>query len=79
MNKPLLLLIVSSLPALVNAEAVTVHNFARAETDSYFHKSLAAFNADVGQLIHLREPVTPANQTVIRRTRTLFTLVSCWT
>ncbi len=67
MKKFILPLFASCLPVLAAAEDVTVQNFARAETDTYFRKTLAAFNADIGKLIHLRQPVTPDNQTVIRQ------------
>ena len=46
---------------------VTVDNFARAETDTYIRLSMNAVGVGIGELIHLREPVTPKNQTVIRQ------------
>ncbi len=67
MNRLLMPMLVGCLPALVAAEDVDVHNFARAETDTYFRGQMAAFGADIGQLIHIREPITPDNQTVIRQ------------
>ena len=67
MNKRLIPLLVGCLSAFVTAEDVNVHNFARAETDTYFRSQMAAFGAGIGQLIHIRDPITPENQTVIRQ------------
>ena len=50
------------------AERVTVDNFARAETDTYFRAQMKATGIAVGELNHIREPVTPENnQGVIRQ------------
>ena len=51
----------------VNAADVTVDNFVRAETDTYLRGNMAAVNAQVGELKHLRQPMTAQNQTVIRQ------------
>ncbi len=67
MKRLLMPMLVGCLPALVAAEDVDVHNFARAETDTYFRGQMAAFGADIGRLIHIREPISPDNQTVIRQ------------
>ena len=50
-----------------NAADVTVESFARAETDNYIRGNMSAFNASVGDLMHIREPLTATNQTVIRQ------------
>ncbi len=52
---------------LAYAQEVTVETFVRAETDTYFRGNMAAFGATVGQLKHIREPVTAENQSVIRQ------------
>lgn len=49
------------------AEDVTLDTFVRAETDSYFRGNMAAFGIGVGELQHIRKPITPSNQTVIRQ------------
>ena len=49
------------------AQNVTIHNFARAETETYFFRNTTAFGAKVGDLKHIREPVTAQNSTVIRQ------------
>ena len=53
-------------PALAS-ERVTVENFARAESDTYFREQINAYGLDVGELNHIREPTTPENQDVIRQ------------
>ncbi len=55
------------IPATASAQEVTIENFVRAETDTYFRGNMAAFGAGVGELIHLREPITVKNQHVIRQ------------
>ena len=50
-------------------EPVTVDNFVRAESDYNIRVNLQKFRAlgaDVGKIVHQREPVTPSSQTVIR-------------
>jgi len=64
-----LLLAALLAPAAAFAEDVTVDNFVRAESDYNIRANLEQFKAlggDVGQIIHLRDPVTVDNQTVIR-------------
>ncbi len=62
-------------PALAS-EPVNVANFVRAESDHMFRQNLAAFDAKVGELFHLRAPTTPDNQTVIRMNQdTLYSAV----
>ena len=58
-------LLLNSVPHA--SERVTVDNFARAETDTYIRLSMKAVGVGIGELVHLREPVTPKNQTVIRQ------------
>ncbi|MCB1490124.1 MAG: DUF1254 domain-containing protein [Bauldia sp.] len=53
-------------PVTASAEDVTVDNFVRAESDYNIRANLKAVGADVGQLVHQRDPVTAENQTVIR-------------
>lgn len=54
-------------PTAMASERVTVENFARAETDTYFRGQMKAFGAGIGQLVHIRRTVTPENQSVIRQ------------
>jgi hypothetical protein len=57
------------VPAAALAEDVTVDNFVRAESDYNIRANLEQFKAlgaDVGTILHLRDPVTAENQTVIR-------------
>jgi len=58
--------VVALAATFANAEDVTVKTFVRAETDFMFAQIMKASGVDVGELKHEREPVTPANQTVIR-------------
>lgn len=53
-------------PTLAFAESVTVETFVRAETDHMFQEQMGAFGVDFGTLTHLRDPMTPENQSVIR-------------
>jgi len=53
-------------PAGDGAKPVNVDNFVRAESDHMFRGNMKAFNANVGQLVHIRKPTTPDNQPVIR-------------
>ncbi len=62
----LLALIAAVAPAAAVADDVTVDNFARAESDTYFRGVMAAAGLGVGELNHDREPVTPETQKVIR-------------
>jgi hypothetical protein len=45
---------------------VTIANLVRAETDHMIRAQIEAFNLKVGQITHLRDPITPENQLVIR-------------
>ncbi|MCA8883951.1 MAG: DUF1254 domain-containing protein [Rhodobacteraceae bacterium] len=54
------------LPSLAAAQEVTVETFVRAESDHMMRVNLQALGLEPGQLIHMREPTTAANQTVIR-------------
>jgi len=49
-----------------DSEPVTVDNFVRAETDHMIRANMKAFDMKIGALTHLRKPVTPDNQPVIR-------------
>jgi hypothetical protein len=55
------------IPVAASAQEVTIENFVRAETDTYFRGITKSFGAGVGELIHLREPITVKNQHVIRQ------------
>ncbi len=59
-------LIAALSPLCALAEDVTVTNFARAESDTYFRGVMAAAGVGVGELNHDRDPVTPETQRVIR-------------
>lgn len=74
MTRQPLFLLASALIALTgegvaddHSTPVDITNFARAETDTYMRANMAAFDAGVGDLMHIRQPVTPQNQTVIRQ------------
>lgn len=54
------------VPTLAFAEDVTIENLVRAESDTMIRANLEAFGIELGELTHLREPVTAATQTVIR-------------
>lgn len=54
------------MPATAFAEAVTVENFVRAESDTMLRQNMQAFGIGVGEIHHIREPTTPDNQPVIR-------------
>jgi hypothetical protein len=58
--------IASAANARQEGKRVTVDNFVRAESDHMIRANLKAFNAQVGELIHNRAPMTPDNQPVIR-------------
>jgi hypothetical protein len=61
------LLILSMLiPLLAVAEEVNVSNFVRAESDHMLRTNLATFDAEVGEIFHVREATTPEVQPVIR-------------
>jgi len=53
-----------------------VDNFVRAESDHMFRANMKAFQANIGNLVHVRKPTTPDNQPVIRMNQdTLYSLV----
>lgn len=56
-----------ALGATAMAEDVTVANFVRAESGHMIGSAMKAANRAVCELNHIREPVTAANQTVIRQ------------
>ncbi|MEY8099665.1 DUF1254 domain-containing protein [Falsihalocynthiibacter sp. S25ZX9] len=62
----LLLTLALCAPTLALAESVTVETFVRAESDHMIREQMKTYDMDFGKLIHLREPVTPENQAVIR-------------
>lgn len=67
--KQLLLATALVLPAAVLADEtvdVTIPDLARAETDHMIRVSMATVGIDFGKIVHLREPTTAENQTVIR-------------
>lgn len=45
---------------------VTIADLVRAETDHMIRKQIETFDLQIGQITHLREPMTPDNQSVIR-------------
>jgi len=45
---------------------VTIANVVRAETDHMIRAQIEAFDLKVGEITHLRDPMTPENQSVIR-------------
>jgi len=45
---------------------VNLDNFVRAESDHMIRANMKAFNAKIGDLVHVRKPITPDNQPVIR-------------
>lgn len=45
---------------------VTIAELVRAETDHMLRKQIAAFGLRFGRITHLRDPMTPENQSVIR-------------
>ena len=67
---------ISNQQAKQIAAKVTVANFVRAETDHMFRANMKAFGMQIGQVVHQREPVTPANQPVIRMNQdTIYTSI----
>ena len=56
----------STQAARQNTAKVTIDNLVRAETDHMIRSQIEAFNLKVGEISHLRDPVTPENQVVIR-------------
>ena len=64
-------------PILTLAEPVTLHNLVRAETDHMIRLNLAANKASVGDLVHVRKPVSAEEpQPIIRANQdTLYSAV----
>ena len=58
--KPLALVTLFLTGTAFATEPVTVANFVRAESDHMIRQNLAAFDASVGKLFHIRAPTTPA-------------------
>jgi hypothetical protein len=54
-------------PVMYGKTPVNVDNFVRAETDHMIRAGMKAANRGVGEFNHVREPVTAANQTIIRQ------------
>lgn len=54
------------LPNLAMAEDITIDNLVRAETDHMFRQNMEVYGFDFGEFLHLRQPVTPDAQAVIR-------------
>ena len=48
------------------AEPVNVANFVRAESDTMIRANMERLGVSIGSLVHLRDPITPENQPVIR-------------
>ena len=61
-----LLIIALVVPAIVSAEDVTVETFVRAESDHMIRANMQAYGVEFGKFAHLREPVSPESQPVIR-------------
>lgn len=53
-------------PTFLTAENVTVENFVRAETDHMIRSQMDMYGLDFGKFAHVRDPITPDNQAVIR-------------
>ncbi len=51
---------------------VTVANLVRAETDHMIRAQIEAFDLKFGEITHLRNPITPENQSVIRSNQDTF-------
>jgi hypothetical protein len=66
MKTKLLLTAALCAPTLAMAERVTVDNFVRAESDYNILANMEAFEFGLGELKHLRAPVSPENQPTIR-------------
>jgi hypothetical protein len=48
------------------AEPVTVANFVRAESDTMIRANMDMLGVKIGSFLHVRDPITPENQPVIR-------------
>ena len=64
--RPIFLTLALCAPTIAFAEDVTMENLVRAESDTMIRANLEAFEIGIGELLHLREPVTASTQTVIR-------------
>ena len=64
--KSVLLLVTLVLPGSVLAQDVNLDTFVRAESDHMIRANMKMMGAEVGSFVHLREPVSPDNQPVIR-------------
>ena len=53
-------------PTLLSAENVTVETFVRAETDHMIRSQMDMYGIGFGKFAHVRDPITPDNQAVIR-------------
>jgi hypothetical protein len=62
----LVIFLAASATSLKAAEPVTVANFVRAESDTMIRANMDMLGVSIGSLVHLRDPVTPENQPVIR-------------
>ena len=61
-----LLILALCAPTLAFAESVTVETFVRAESDHMIRAQMESFGVDFGEVTHVRDPITPGNQSVIR-------------
>jgi len=66
MLRTILFLALSMIPVAASAENVTVENFVRAESDTMLRANMKSFGYNVGELFHVRQPITPETQPVIR-------------
>ncbi len=66
MKSKLLLTAALCAPTFLSAEDVTVENFVRAETDHMIRSQMDMYGIGFGKFAHVRDPITPENQAVIR-------------
>lgn len=66
MKTKLLLTAALCAPTLLSAENVTVETFVRAETDHMIRSQMDMYGIGFGKFAHVRDPITPENQAVIR-------------
>lgn len=63
-------MVLLSSPVLADGDdksiSVNLSNFVRAESDHMFRANMKDFGVSFGEFTHLREPITPSNQPVIR-------------
>lgn len=62
----LLLTFALCAPTFLTAENVTVETFVRAETDHMIRSQMEMYGVGFGKFAHVRDPITPDNQAVIR-------------